>query len=479
MNAANNLRSYLRGAYSLALLTSSVLVFSGCEQGVPPPEVRKLNVLLVVLDTTRADAVEGYGGRNVYTPTLRKLASEGALFQNARTTSAWTLPSHGSLFTGLFPSRHGAHAEGSGLDPALTTLPDLLGQTHASAGFSENPHIIEARGFARGFDHFEETWREQETYAVPPPTEERIAKWFEERDATQPFFLFVNLMTPHLPYMPTPEHQARMVPKLDASIIDNFRGFEEGHARLQNMGKLGFGRPEFSILRALYHADVATADTRLNNILGLIGGDTVLDDTLVIVAGDHGENIGDHGLMEHQFCLYESLLRVPLIVRLPGDFAPGSNRDEPVQLVDVMPTILDALEWPLEERPTMEGRSLLGIPIPRGRPVYAEIMRPKGQEPLFHAIDPDFDFAPYLRRLKSIQVDNLKLIGSEKGGRELFNLATDPDEKTNLARELSEDADRLEAQLLSWSGGWDPTETPALELDEQTRDALRELGYAE
>ncbi|MEO1912892.1 MAG: sulfatase [Myxococcales bacterium] len=477
MNSAIRSSSYRGRALQLLIFGFCLIVIASCERDAPPPEVRDRNVLLVVLDTTRADAVEGYGGRNVYTPTLRKLAAEGALFQNARTTSAWTLPAHGSLFTGLFPSRHGAHAEGSGLDSSLVTLPDLLGRTHDSAGFSENPHIVEARGFARGFDHFEETWREQASHAKPPPTEERIATWLSGRDETKPFFLFVNLMTPHLPYLPTLDHQERLVPRLDAKIIDNFRSVEEGHARMQIMGQLGFKRLEFSILRALYHADVATADTRLQNILDLLGGDAVLDNTLVVVVGDHGENIGDHGLMEHQFCLYESLLRVPLIIRLPGEFAPGSNRDEPVQLVDVMPTVLDALDWPADSRPLSQGQSLLGSPSEHSRPVYAELMRPTGQEPLYHAIDPEFEFAPYMRRLKSIQVDNLKLITSEDGERELYNLLADPGELSNLASKQPDDVARLEAQLLDWSGAWNPAETPPLELDTQTKDALRELGY--
>jgi arylsulfatase A-like enzyme len=473
--------SRLLSVRTLALPGLLCVMFNlaGCGDEDPVPEVRDFNVILIVLDTTRADAVEGYGEREIHTPTLAKLAAEGVLFQNARTTSAWTLPSHGSLFTALYPSRHGAHSEGAGLDPKRTTLPELLGRTHESAGFSENPHIVEARGFARGFEHFEETWREQESLEVPPPTEARIAEWFEGRDPSRPFFLFVNLMTPHLPYAPPRALQERLVPDLDPRIIDNFRAVGEGHARMQMMGSLGFKRRDFSILRALYRADVSYADERVRTILDLVGGNPVLDRTLVVVVGDHGENIGDHGLMEHQFCLYESLLRVPMILRLPGVFTRGSVRDEPVQLVDVMPTILDVLEWPRDRWPAMEGRSLLGPPIPMDRPVYAEYMRPDGQQALFHAIDPDFDFSPFLRRLRSIQVENLKLIVPEGGERELYNLATDPDERINLATQRPADVDRLEAQLLHWTKRWEPGEPATTQLDTQTQEALRELGYVE
>ncbi|MBW2388887.1 MAG: sulfatase [Deltaproteobacteria bacterium] len=452
---------------------------AGCGEDESLANVRDFNVALIVLDTTRADAVEGYADGRAHTPTLAKLAAEGVLFRNARTTSAWTLPSHGSLFTSLYPSRHGAHSEGTGLDPKRTTLPELLSKTHDSAAFSENPHIVAARGFARGFEHFDETWREQEDLAVPPPTEQRIAEWFKGRDASKPFFLFVNLMTPHLPYTPPRALEERFVPKLDRKIIDNFRSIEEGHARMQMMGSLGLGRLDFSILRALYRAEVSYVDQRLQDILDLIGGASVLDRTLVVVVGDHGENIGHHGLMEHQFCLYESLLRVPMIMRLPAVLPRGLVRDEPVQLVDVMPTILDVLEWPRDQWPAMEGRSLLGQPVPMDRPVYAETMRPDGQQALFHAIDPEFDFTPFLRRLKSIQVENLKLIVPEPGERELYDISKDPAERINLATQYPAEADRLEAQLLDWARQLEPGQSKPAELDPQTREALRKLGYAE
>ncbi len=471
-----------------ALALAGVLSL-GCDETVEreaKPLIRPLNVALVVLDTTRADAVEGYGARNAnagapaHTPTIARLAREGALFENARTTSAWTLPSHGSIFTARFPSRHGAHAEGDAIASELTTLGDLLGRTHAAAGFSENPHIVEARGFARGFDHFEETWREPHARDASPPTEERVAQWLAARDREEPWFLFINLMTPHLPYAPPDRYVERFAPTLSPEIVENFRSVEEGHARMQIMGQLGFKRIDFSILRALYRADVAWADERLGDIVKLLERADDLDDTLLIVVSDHGENIGHHGLMEHQFCLYESLLRVPLVVRWPEGFEPGSVRSDDVQLVDLLPTILEALDWPREEWPVVEGRSLIADPAEREpRPVYAELMRPIAQEPLYRAIDEEFDFAPFLRRLKSIQVGNLKLIASENGEAELYDLARDPGERVDLARQRPEDVERLRAQLLEWSGGWEPRRGDEAAIDDETREALRALGYAE
>ncbi len=439
-----------------------------------------------MLDTTRADAVEGYSSDPVatpldsFTPNLARLAREGARFDKARTTSAWTLPSHGSIFTSLFPSRHGAHAEGEGIARDVTTLGDLLGRTHQSAGFSENPHIGEAKGFARGFDQFEETWREPHARDAAPPTEARVSRFLSERDRDEPFFLFVNLMTPHLPYVPPERHRARFGPDLSPEIVQNFMNVEEGHARMHAMGKLGFKRIDFSILRSLYRADVAWADERLGTLIEALETEQLLDETLVIVVSDHGENIGHHGMMEHQFCLYESLLRVPLVIRWPEAFEAGEVRNDAVQLVDLLPTILEAVEWPRDQWPDIEGTSLLARPAASdGRPSYAELMRPLGQAPLFDAIDPDFDFAPFLRRLKSIQLGSLKLIVSEHGAVELYDLATDPGERINLAKRQPDDVARLRAQLLDWSGGWEPRRGAAAPLDDKTREALRALGYAE
>jgi len=166
-----------------------------------------------------------------------------------------------------------------------------------------------------------------------------------------------------------------------------------------------------------------------------------------------------------------------MIMRLPGVFPKGSVRNEPVQIVDVMPTILDALEWPRDQWPAMEGRSLLGLPIPMDRPVYAEYMRPDGQEALFHAIDPNFDFSPFSRRLTSIQIGNLKLIVPDPGERELYDLAVDPDERINLASQHPAKADQLEQKLREWTQQTESGQPIKVELDKQTQKALRKLGY--
>lgn len=453
-----------------------LLALAACGGGRPP------NLLLVVLDTARADAVSAAGAVPGATPVLDRLASEGVVYSRARSTSAWTVPAHGSLFTGLFPSRHGAHHEHPLLGNEQATLAELLAPTHDTAGFSENPHIGFAKGFAQGFGRFEETWRRQSGPADVAPTDERALAWLAARQGSRPFFLFVNFMAPHLPYAPPAPWQERFLPpEATPETVERLRRFDEWGARLVMTGRLQLAPAELAVLRALYQAEVAFADARLGRLVEALEAAGELDRTLVVVVGDHGENIGDHGLMEHQFCLYDSLLRVPLVLRLPGVFAGGERRQVPVQLTDLVPTVFDVVGRAAAGRPAVEGTSLLAGPPPQ-RPQIAEYMRPEAQRWRFERVAPEFDFAPFGRRLAAVVVGERKLIAGEDGRRELYDLAADPRESHDLAGGEPETVERLAALLAAWQagaavlpGGGGGAPEPL--LDEESRRALRALGY--
>jgi arylsulfatase A-like enzyme len=455
---------------------AALLVAAACGGAEKPP-----NLLVVVLDTTRADAVGvNGGGQPAHTPVLDELARTGVWFPAARTVSAWTLPSHATLFTGLYPSRHGAHWESPLLAEDRQTLAEVLAPDYDTAGFSENPHIVRAKGFAQGFARYEETWRLRRSWSEPPPTLALVADWFQRRDRARPFFAFVNLMTPHLPYTPPPKHEARFL--ADGVTADAARPYHqvgEREARLFMSRAIQYSPRDFEILRMLYRAEVSFADEQVGRILEMLRTDGELERTLVVVVGDHGENIGDHGLMEHQLCLYESLLRVPLILRLPGALDGGVRRDAPVQLVDVMPTALAALGVPEARRPRMEGLDLTAGDPPADRPLFAEYFRPGEQRRLFASVNPGFDFTPYWRRLKSVQVGALKLIASERGERELYDLVADPGELHDLSAERPGDVKALDARLAAFAPNWAPGAASGSPVDEETRRALRELGYVE
>ncbi|MFQ5698156.1 MAG: sulfatase [Myxococcota bacterium] len=452
------------------------LLAGGCARSPSTPP----NVLLIVVDTTRADAMFPVDPTRM--PTFARLAREGTSFSHARSTSAWTLPSHGSLFTGLYPSTHGAHHESHLLRPGLETLAEVLSATHRTAGFSENPHIGVQKGFAQGFSHFEETWRQRSTLESDPPTVERVLGWLsQDREDSRPFFAFVNLMDAHLPYAPPSELARRYAPAGAARRqIERLRHFRELDARRYVTGRRALSDSELAILRSLYRTEVVWLDRRVGKLIEALDRRGDLDRTLVVIVGDHGENIADHGLMEHQLCLYETLLRVPLLFRLPGSFERSSVRDAAVQLVDVMPTILDSVGTPRSRWPAMQGQSLLHGDPPPERAIVAQYMRPVRQRTRFAEADPSFDFDPYDRRLQSYQRASLKLIVSSRGEVELYDLASDPREAHDLARERPATVRELAAGLERWSRDH-PTAggVAAPTVDRQTLDALKALGYAE
>jgi len=433
----------------------------------------------VVLDTTRADAVSADGGEGAETPTLDRLAEEGVLYTQARSTSAWTVPSHGSLFTGLYPSRHGAHHEHLKLDPQMTTVAEALAPEYATAGFSENPHVSRGYGFAQGFEHFEETWRGRPAATAVPPTADRVMAWLRARDRERPFLVFINFMTPHLPYAPDRRFERRFVPAgADPKLVEGLRRFNEWDARLVMTGRRTLSPEQVSLLRDLYRADVAFADFRLARVVVELARERALDHTLVAVVGDHGENITDHGLMEHQFCLYDSLLRVPMILRLPGTFDGGRKLDAPVQLVDLAPTILQVAGVPKERWPVFQGVSLVDHPPPADRPEVAEYMRPSGQRWRFERVAPGFDFSRFDRRLRALVIGRWKVIVPEGGTPELYDVVADPGELHDVAAEHPDVVDRMATWLERWSqGDRHVTGEGAPRVDPETKKALEALGY--
>lgn len=442
----------------------------------------ELNVLLIVLDTTRADALGISGSDRAHTPHLDQLAHEGVFFSHARSTAAWTIPSHGSLFTGLYPSNSGAHHENPRLDPENLTLAEILAPTHQTAGFSENSLIQKVNGFAQGFEHFEEVWRKRTNWRDPPGTLGRVEAWLEGRDPSRPFFVFVNLMTPHLPYDPPPRFKKLFVSEeTPASEIYRLSHLGDLAAQRFIIGQLKLGAPELSLLHDLYLADVAFTDEQVGELIELIRAQGILEETLIVVVGDHGENIGDHHLMEHQFSLNETLLRVPMIFRLPGVFTPGETSAAPVQLIDVLPTILDVVGVQREQGDQLDGTSLLDKRPLESRPVFAEFMRPVMQRGIYERLDPRFDFDRLNRRIKSLQVGNMKLIAAEGGEEELFDLERDPGETRDLAQNHPEELlilrRRLDALI---THGWTPGKLGNLaDVDEDTLRELRSLGYVQ
>lgn len=454
------------------------------------------NVLVIVLDTTRADYFSSYGYPRATTPHLDALAAEGVRYASAFTTDFWTLPSHASLFTGRYPSEVGATSETNHLPAGALTLAERLAAAGYRTGATvSNPWISVERGFAQGFQEFTEMWR-KENQPSPEATQVEseqaavhvINGWLQRAAAdARPFFHFVNFNIVHMPYFPAPEMGARFLRGMGTKE----RTFEL--SRIHGMwphyaGLITLDATDYEIMRDLYCADLAHADEYVGQVIEALRMTGELDHTLVIVTSDHGENLGERGMIDHMLSMHDTVLHVPLLVRYPARFPAGTVREDLVSLVDLLPTILEVCGVEdSEERWSLEAASLAGAQwVPREL-IYAENERPINGIELLRAEAPGVDTGPIERRWRAIRNDTHKLIwtiGNPEAGIvdqfELFDLREDPVELHDVGAERPEIRNALVARLREYMETRAPAAEVATEFRSQDAEALerlRSLGY--
>jgi arylsulfatase A-like enzyme len=490
-----------------------------------PNSPTRPDVYVIVLDTTRAQNLSCYGHSRQTTPALDAFAADAVLYERAISPSPWTVPAHASLFTGLYPSAHRTEGDNPVLGADLPVMADLLRTAgYRTHGISSNIWISDVFKFTRGFERFYKTWQlfqtdreaaeflkmSSERSSLPrrvvgwlrkgnvprdfsnlvyskygayrrddgaTKTNRVAARWLDEaRGSADPFFLFINYMEPHAPYTPPASFIRKFAPK-DASRAELARAATLSKASKQyHLGQLKITEREFQLMEALYDAEIAYLDERVGELLDQIKTAGRWDNSLVIVLGDHGENIGDHELMAHRFSLHNTLVHVPLIVKYPAGTLAAGRVAGYVQLTDVLPTVLDAVSSS-DARPAMQGHSLLRQ-APADRQVVSEFLSPAFTP---EARDPRVNFAssPFNRGLRSIIVDDYKLVLGTDGAAELYNLAADPLELRNLAAVEAGRVIGLRAQLTEWvtRRGTESFSVEEVAVDAVIEDRLRQLGY--
>lgn len=397
------------------------------------------NVLLVTLDTTRADHLSPYGNQRIDTPVFERLAREGVLFEQCITPTAYTLPSHASIMTGSYPMTHGVRLNGNNaLSPAAATLAETFAEHGYMTGAFIGAFVLDGRwglaqGFARYDDHFSlEDFAQVDLASVQRPANEVVdasLKWLDEvKD--KPFFSWVHLYDPHTPYEPPEYLRQRYVA----------RGLE-----------------------GLYDGEIAFVDEQVGRLLRWLDERSLTDRTIVVVVGDHGEGLGSHGEMTHGYFIYDYAVRVPLIVRLPVEAAAGRRVAAQVRTIDILPTLLELAGVPGVAG--VDGQSLL--PLCSGgreddRDAYAESMAPNLQ----------YGWAA----LYSFRAGRYKYIDAPKP--ELYDLRADPGELRNLFSEQPARAEALAAALsrLRETPAGAPAAEPA-NIDQETLMRLASLGY--
>jgi arylsulfatase A-like enzyme len=435
--------------------------------GAPAPQAPP-NVVLIVIDTLRTDGIGCYGaGRNT-SPHIDALASEGIRFARAYSTAPWTKPAVASILTGLYPSAHGADDLRVPLPWKVSTLAEILGENgYATAAVVSHTLIGSRHQYQQGFDKYLQPkvlrTRELSTDHVTTSAL-RFVRQLAERDG--PFFLFVHYFDPHYPYMPRPE-----VGYAGAGV-----GRLQGGEPVKDLVEMlpSMTPEELAFVRALYDEEIHFTDAGVGRLLDGLSEAGLADETLVVLTADHGEEFGERGWIGHTRTLYEELVRVPMILRLPGGDHAGRVVETPVSVVDVAPTVLDLAGIGAPES-AFHGRSLLpALGAEPAEPAGAAVLVEVDYEP--PRADAKF---PRLHR-RALVLGRHKLIRDELSGRvELYDVISDPHERDDRAaaqpevvRALQDEMDRQLELLDAGSGAGE-----RLELSPEQLEHLRALGY--
>jgi arylsulfatase A-like enzyme len=451
------------------------------------------DVVLVVLDTVRAQSVGSYQHERDTSPTFDALAAESVLFADATSPSTWSLPSHASLFTGRYPTSHGANRQPSYLDDRYPTLAEVLAaRGYETLCFTANPWISDGVGLTRGFAVKDLSWKRSRGTSFTGRLFDRVGlgeadkggavvaddftAWLRARPADgRPAFVFLNFLEAHFPY-----------DKLPAEFRDRFTDLPPRQLHEISLALLAqqFGGPPVDLdaattpARALYDGGVAYTDELLHRVVSALRARGTLDRTVLVVLADHGELLGERGhYFGHGPSLYQQVIHVPLLVRYPPRIAPGTRVEAPVSTLGVFATILDLAG--VEPPPTLQVGSLSGTAGAARDAVLSELVAPRH--------DPNDGSDPQMlsdQNLRAYRSGSWKLVETNRGGPFLYDLARDPTEARDLARERPDELSRLTAELedartrlglprLDEIGA--RASGPA--LDPATEQRLRELGY--
>jgi len=423
------------------------------------------NVMVILVDTVRADVFAAWNPDNdIKTPVFDRLVSEGVAFKNAYNNENWTKPSVATLLSGLYPATHNTKKDSSALPEAVEILPQRMKKAgFATGGFVANGYVSNKFGFEKGWDFFTNYIRESRTSDASVVFKEALEWIVANKD--KPQFVYIQTIDPHVVY----------------KVDERFSGlYFEGQytgplgssITAQNQidigkGKLKVSERDMRWLKALYYGEVSFHDEYLGQFVAELEKMGWLDDTLVVLTNDHGEELREHGRLGHGHSLYDELLRSPLAIRYPKMFKPAVL-DEVVESVDVTPTILDLMGVP----PAKDADGLSLAPLLRGEPV------PR----------PYYAISEFLDSKRAVRVGPWKLV---VGGREyeLFDVVSDPGETENQAEKANVALRTAEVYL--GEGLSAPTKTQRrlevatvrkfkasdADIDPELRKQLEALGY--
>ncbi len=439
-----------------------------------------LNVLFITVDTLRADHLGAYGYVRDTSPNIDKLAKEGILFSQAVTQWPKTTPSFVSMLTSTYGHYNGViRSTGQKVSDYFVLLPEILkNANYNTVGIVTNGNLAAAYGFNQGFDTYIETWRKSQSDKDAKPVTENALSWLKDNSYKGKFFMWLHYSDPHSRYEPPGPYNGMYVgdkyysgsqrARFNPGLNDDIGGIPR-RSRLGNHDEIGY-------YIAQYDAEIRYVDENIGRILDAVKAMGLRNNTLIILTADHGESLGEHNYyFEHGRLPYDDCVRVPLIIKIPGLKSKIKTIGRPVELVDVMPTILDSLKIPLNKE--AQGKSL--VPLMLGDT---------------HSI-PEYVFteAGYMQNYQRVirtKIWKLIYIPDKKDQKimqgmpfELYNIESDPKELDNLINVKTEIANGLKEELFRWmrsaKGINGLPSREKISIDKQTEKDLRSLGYVQ
>lgn len=450
---------------ALAWLTVLAALGSACSQGAVAPG-KGMNVLFVTLDTTRADALSCYGADPGTTPNLDALAARGTRFEEAYSATNTTCPSHLSLLSGLRLIEHRVFENRQPMDPAIETLQDAFRRAgYRTAAFPAVPFLGTPFGW-QGFDEIDHTDQHRTADAV----RKSLLNWLRSGDRERPFFAWAHFYDPHTLYEPPPPI-ARQFYRGDPYAGDQPLIQEELFLQRWDYPALHEwieGVRDRRWPRAMYDAEVHFVDRQIGHVLDFLAEQGLDEDTIVVVTADHGESFGEHGIWYAHSGLFETSVRVPFIVRVPG-LEPRVERDVPISALDLAPSLAELCDvpWPA----VGAGESF--VPLLRG---------PRGDSPIERrdtlVVESANNALIAVRRGRWKLIwpisDTFQRVDHEPS---LYDLESDPDETRNLYREEPEIVRELRAVAEPWIELGVARSDGGRPMSDEILEQLEALGY--
>jgi arylsulfatase A-like enzyme len=420
-------------------------------------------IILISLDTLRADHLGIYGYHRNTSPFIDAFAKESIVFEHAVVQAPNTLPSHMSIMTSLYPSFHGVTKLKNRLADEHVTLAELLQEGgYRTAAFTDGGYMRAVFGFNQGFDIYD-VKREVGIARILP----EVKKWLD-KNKSNPFFLFIHCFDIHTPYDPPPPYN---------SIFHDFT--YTGHfipnakkLKAASMNRLKVNDEDLHHIIALYDGGIRYADEKIGEFLSYLQDSELEDQSLIIITSDHGEEFKEHGGFLHNKLYYRPNLHVPLIMRIPNYPKKEIRIDELVQSIDLLPTILEIAGLPAH--PKAQGRSLLPLIKRQKNFLNRSLWK------VFHPFkkDSNTSFSEFSNYNYSVITDGYQMIYNLKSDSiQLFNLIDDPLAKNNIAKDHNDISERLLSQSKEVYSTTPSYKAPIIFLDEQTREQLKTLGY--